>query len=173
MFGLASSEWLEWLNYPGLEVWKFGNLAIFTALAVYLLRRRISEALIARREAIRQELLRAQGERDRALAQLAEADTLLIRLDTDIQAVRAQALQEAESERQRLAASTVSEMEKLKQQAQREMETADKVARKGLRQFLATRSIQHARESIRGQMGPDDDARLIKENIGELRRTSV
>ena len=168
------SEWLErYLNYPGLEVWKFLNLTIFTILAIYVLRKPINAALLARRGAIQQELLDAQNERERALAQVTEANSLLSRLEDDVHTIREQARQEAESERQRLAASTAREIEKLKQQALREMETADKLARKELRQYLAKRSVELARESVRSQMRPEDDTHLIKENIGELRRTTV
>ncbi len=53
------------------------------------------------------------------------------------------------------------------------METANKLARKKLREFLAQRSVALARESVRTQMRPEDDTLLIKENIGELRRTTV
>ena len=164
---------MEWFNYPGLEAWKFVNLAIFTAAAIYVLRRKINEALLARGHSIRQEIAAAQNEREKALAQVAEADSLLGRLDDDVRAVHEQARQEAESERKRLAAATEREMEKLKQQAQREMERADKLARKGLREYLAKRSVEFARESVRNQMRPEDDTRLIKENIGDLRRTTV
>jgi F-type H+-transporting ATPase subunit b len=171
MLLLASGEWMEWFNYPGLELWKFLNLAIFTAAGIYVLRRPISQALLARRESIQQEIVAAQLERERALAQVAEADAMLSKLDKDVLAVREQARKEAEAERQRLAASTAQEIEKLKQQASREIETADKVARKELRQFLAKRSVELARESVRNQMRPEDDTHLIKESIGELRRT--
>jgi F-type H+-transporting ATPase subunit b len=173
MLLLVSGEWMEWFDYPGLELWKFLNLAIFTAGAIYVLRRPISQALLARREAIRQELLAAQNEHDVALAKLADAESMLSRLDDEIRVVHEQARKEAESERQRLAASTAREIEKLKQQALREMETADKLARKDLRQYLAKRSVEMARESVRSQMRPEDDTHLIKENIGELRRTTV
>ena len=164
---------MEWFNYPGLELWKFLNLAIFTAAGIYVLRRPISQALSGRREAIRQEIVVAQTERDQALAKVAEADSMLNRLDDDVRIVHEQARKEAEAERQRLTASTAREMEKLKQQAQREMETADKLARKELRQYLAQRSVELARESVRNQMRPEDDTHLIRENIGELRRTTV
>ncbi|HET6853546.1 MAG TPA: ATP synthase F0 subunit B [Pyrinomonadaceae bacterium] len=164
---------MEWFNYPGLELWKFVNLAIFTAAGIYVLRRPISQALSARRGAIEQELVAAQAERERALARVAEADARLSRLDDDVRALHEQARKEAESERQRLAASTDRELEKLKQQATREMETADKVARKELRQYLAKRSVELARESVRSQMRPEDDTLLIKESIGELRRTTA
>lgn len=170
---LASEGEMEWVNYPGLELWKFVNLAIFAAVAIYVLRRPISQALLARRESIRQEIVAAQNERDQALTRIAEADNLLARLDDDVRTVHEQATREAQSERQRLAEATARELEKLKQQAQREMETADKLARKGLRKYLAQRSVELARDTIRNQMRPEDDTQLIKETMGELRRTTV
>jgi F0F1-type ATP synthase membrane subunit b/b' len=97
----------------------------------------------------------------------------LSRLNDDVRTLEQQAREEAKSERQRIATSTEREIEKLKQQAQREVETAGKLARKQLRQFLAEKSVQMARESIRTQMRPEDDAVLIRESIGELRRTTV
>jgi F0F1-type ATP synthase membrane subunit b/b' len=168
-----SGEWMEWFNYPGLEIWKFLNLAIFIVAALYVLRKPISAALATRRESIRQELVAAQTEREQALARVAEAEDLLSRVDEHVAAIRKQAQQEAKSERERLAAAAANEIEKLKQQSQREMESADKLARKGLRQFLAQRSVELARESVRVQMRPEDDTLLIKENIGDLRRTTV
>lgn len=164
---------MEWFNYPGLELWKFLNLAIFLAAAIYVLRKKINTALLARRDAIQQELLAAQTEREQALARVAEADDLLSRVDEHVGSIHKQAAQEAEAERKRLAEATTSEKEKLKQQAQREMETANKLARKELRQFLATRSVELARESVRRQMRPEDDALLIKENIGDLIKENI
>ncbi len=164
---------MEWFNYPGLEIWKFLNLAIFTAAGIYILRKPINQALLARRGAIQQELVAARQERERALSEVADADNRLNRLHEDVRAVHQQADEEARSERARLAASTEREMGKLKQQSQREVDAAGKLARKELRQFLAQRSIELARESVRSQMRPEDDTALIKENIGDLRRTTV
>lgn len=164
---------MEWFNYPGLEIWKFLNLAIFTGAALYVLRKPISAKLASRREAIRQELVTAQTEREQALARVTEAEDLLSRADEHAAAIHKQALNEVKAEKERLAAAAVSEIEKLKQQAQRETEVADKLARKELRQFLAQRSVELARETVRGQMRPEDDVLLIKENLGDLRRTTV
>jgi len=167
-------EWLDqWANYPGLELWKFINLAIFAVAAIYVLRRPINTALLARRGAIQQELLDATNTREQAAARVAEADALLGRLDDDVRTLGEQARQEADAEKQRLAAGTASEIQKLNQQAQREMERAAKLARKHLREFLATRSVELARESLRSRMRPEDDMLLIEERIGELRRTTV
>lgn len=170
---LAFAEGATWYNYPGLEAWKFLNLAIFTAVGIYILRRPISEALGARRAAIQQELVQAQDQKAQAVEKLAEVESLLTRLDSDVLSVHTHAREEADAERQRIAAATTGELEKLKQQAEREMETADKLARKELRQFLAQRSIEVARESVRRQIKPEDDRTLIEESIGELRRVRV
>jgi F0F1-type ATP synthase membrane subunit b/b' len=173
MIALAFLDWQDWFNYPGLEIWKFLNLAIFLAVAIYILRRPISEALGTRREAIKQELVQAREQKAQALAKLAEADSLLSRLDADVRAIQEHAHQEAESERQRVAAATTAEVEKLKQQAEREIQTADKVARKALREFFAKRSVELARETVRSRMRPEDDRHLMEESIGELRRARV
>jgi F0F1-type ATP synthase membrane subunit b/b' len=177
MLLLIASEgaggWMEWMNYPGLEAWKFFNLALFTVAAIWILRKKINEALLARREAIQKELLDAQAEREQAQARIAEADSMLARLDEDVKTINEQARQEAQAERQRLASATEREIEKLNQQSQREMETAQKLSRKALRKYLANRSVELARQSIRSQMRPEDDTFLIQESIGELRRTTV
>lgn len=173
MILLAFAEGTTWYNYPGLELWKFFNLALFTAVGIYILRKPISQALNSRRAAIQQELIQAQDQKAQAVAKMAEADSLLGRLDSDVHAVQEHARQEANSERERVAAAAAREIEKLKQQAEREMETADKIARKELRQFLAQRSVEVARETVRGRMNPDDDRALIEGSIGELRRARV
>lgn len=173
MIILALAEGASWFNYPGLELWKFINLAIFLGLGIYILRRPISQALSTRRDAIRQELVQAREQKERALAKMAEADSLLGRLDTDVRTVQEQSRKEADSERQRVAASASREIEKLQQQAEREMDNAAKIARKSLRQFLAQRSIEFARQRVRGQISPEADKRLIEESIGELRRARV
>ena len=170
---MVSVESVSWLNYPGLELWKFINLAIFLGVAIFILRRRLREALVARREGIKAELLQAQKERDEALARLAEAEALLAHLNSDIAALKEQSRAEAELERERLRLATDKELEKLKQQAQREIETAAKIAKQELRRFLANRSIELAKESVLLEIRPEDDARLIGASIAELRGSKI
>src|SRR5258705_733692 len=139
MLAIAAPDWIQWFDYPGLELWKFGNLAIFTIAAILLLRRPISEALLARREVIRRELLEAQSDLDQAEAQLREAEALLARLNADTAAVQAQARNEAEAERQRLTVATDAEMEKLKLLAERGIEMAGRGGPRALGQDLSKR----------------------------------
>ena len=163
-------EWIEYFNYPGLELWKFLNLGIFLTAAIIILRKPIRNALIARGEGIKLELQKAQAERDQASAKLAEAEALLAQVKTDVQTVRDQASQEAEAERQRQVSAAEQEMERLRTQAARELELARKATHKGLQQFLANRSLEIAKQSVINELRPEDDLRLIRERIGELRR---
>ena len=173
MIILALAEDSNWLNYPGLEVWKFINLAIFLGVGIYVMRRRISDALGTRRESIRQELIDAREQEAQALAKVADADSLLSGLDADVRTVHEQSRQEAAAERERVKASAAQEIEKLKQQAEREVDTANRLARKSLRKFLAQRSVEFARGRVRDEIGPEADRKLIEESIGELRRARV
>jgi flagellar biosynthesis/type III secretory pathway M-ring protein FliF/YscJ len=148
---IASEESVSWLNYPGLELWKFLNLAIFLSVAIFILRRPLRQAL----------------------ARLAEAEALLAHLDSDIAVLREQSRAEAELEKERLKLATDKELEKLKQQAQRDIETAGKIARQELRRFLANRSVELAKQSVLAEIRPEDDARLIGASIAELRGSKI
>lgn len=157
-----------WWNKPGLEAWKFVNLFIFLAVLIYILRRPLSEAFKARREGIRRELMRAQEERNAALAKLEEVEARLARLDSEVAGIREQSVKEAADERERLRLATEAEIEKLREQSRREIESAGKAARQELRQFAAEQSVRLAEEMIRQDMRPEDDARLISLEIEEL-----
>jgi len=160
----------EWVNYPGLELWKFADLAIFVTVGIMVLRKPLANALTARREAIRTEIARAEKERAKAAEQLAEAQALLAHVNADVEAARKQALEEVTQERQRQTEAAESEIARLKTQADREIELTRKAARRSLEQFLANRSLQLAKQSVITQLRPEDDDRFIRERLDELRR---
>ena len=171
VFLLEWREWLNtWANYPGLELWKFLNLGIFILVMLRFAGKPLAAALESRRERIQSELAAAQAEKDAALATLAEAESFLARREDDVSNIAAHARQEAEEEKRRLLLAAEAEIQKLKTQSEREVEQANKVARKSLRQFLADRCVQLARESVRQNLRPEDDVRLMNESISSLRR---
>jgi F0F1-type ATP synthase membrane subunit b/b' len=163
-------EWLDtYFNYPGLEIWKFLDLAIFLTAAIYILKKPISQTLATRRETIRRQILEAEEERDRAAGKLAEAEAKLARVDQEVESLRKLAREEAELERKRQAAAAEQEMQRLKTQSDRELEIVRKAARRELQKFLASRSIEVAKQSVTSQLSPEDDVRLIRERVRELR----
>ena len=157
-----------YLNYPGWEAWKFFNLFLFVGALYFILRRPIGASLVARRDTIRRELMRAQEERKAALAKLEEVEARLAKLDAEVETVRAQAKREAEEERESIARSTAEETRRLREQAQREIESAGKVARQELRRYAAEQSVSLAEDLIRRDIRTEDDARLMNDYIEEL-----
>jgi ATP synthase F0 subunit b len=168
LFALADGETAPWWNIPSFEVWRWLNLLIFVGLFIYILRRPVSEAMRARREGIRRDLMRAQEERNAALAKLEEVEARLARLDAEVASVRQQSEREATEERERIRKSTEEETRKLREQAQREIESAGKAARQELREFAAEQSVRLAEEMIRRDIKPEDDARLVNLRVEEL-----
>ena len=168
MFAPAEGESAPWWNIPSFEAWRWLNLLIFVGLFVYILRRPVGEAMRARREGIRRDLMRAQEERNAALAKLTEVEARLAKLDEEVASVREQAEREAAEERERIRKSTEEETQKLRAQAQREIESAGKAARQELREFAAEQSVRLAEEMIRRDIKPEDDARLVSLRVEEL-----
>jgi len=168
MFALAEGEAAPWWNIPSFEVWRWVNLIIFVGLFIYILRRPVSEAMRSRREGIRRDLMRAQEERNAALAKLEEVETRLARLDAEVASIHEQSQKEAAEERERIRRSTEEETQKLREQARREIESAGKAARQELREFAAGQSVRLAEEMIRRDIKPEDDARLVNLRVEEL-----
>ena len=167
---MIASEGGAWWNYPGFELWKFINLAIFIPLLIWFLNRflGVRGALRHRKEQIRIDLDRAQAERDAAVAKLKEVEERLARLDTEVTTIRAQSQREAAEERERIVKSTEQEIVKLGEQAKREIESAGKAAKHDLRVYAAETSVRMAEDIIRREMRPADDVRLISRSVGEL-----
>ena len=166
---ILSSDSPPWWDYPGFEVWKFVNLALFVGLMVYVLMKAdIRGAFRARGESIKAELEKARTERDAAVAKLKEVEERLAGLNDQVSSINQRSKAEAEAERQRIAQSTREEIAKLTSQAQRDIENAAKVAKLELKNFAAEQSIRMAEELIKRDMRPEDDARLMMHNVEEM-----
>ena len=158
----------KYFNYPGFELWKFINLAIFVGLLIYLLKKPLSEAFKSKREAIRAELIKAEEEKQAALAQLTAAEAKLAAVDSEKAAILKKANEEAEAEKQRLVAQAEVEIRKLREQTSGEVSRLTKVTRARLRRFSAEESIRLAEEKLRVQIDASKDAQLIKTGIASI-----
>jgi F0F1-type ATP synthase membrane subunit b/b' len=170
----ASGSWWSrvqpYLDYPGFEVWKFFNLAIFAGLMVWVLFRKANLPLAFRnrRENIKTELEKARKERDEALAKLKEVEERIAGLNDQITSIKENLKHEASAERQRIALSTEEEISKLTEQAQREIENAGRTAKNELRRYTAEQSVRLAEDILKRDLRPEDDTRLIARNIEEM-----
>lgn len=166
---LVMLEGAGWQTYFPIETLaKVFNLVVFVGLISFFLRRPLGAAFTARREGIRKDLMRAQEERNVALAKFEEVEGRLKQLDAEVEAIRAQAQREGAEERERIERSTQEDIRKLSEHAQREIEIAGKTARAELRAYAAEQSVKLAEEMIRRDIRPEDDARLVAEYVEEL-----
>lgn len=173
--GKSGGGFAEWwhkaepfLNYPGFEAWKFLNLGIFIALLVYLVKKPLSEAFKAKREAIRGELIKAEEERQAALTQLTSAEAKLARIESESEETIERAKQEAKDEKARIAKETAEEVERLRRQAESEIERKSQQVKVELRRFSAEESVRLAEEKIKKEITAQKDAQLVKANIQSI-----
>lgn len=157
-----------YLNYPGFEAWKFINLAIFVAILVYLLKKPLSSAFKAKREAIREELIKAEEEKQAALARLTSMEAKLAALEAEKNAVLQKAKEEAEAEKLRLTTQTEFEVGKLREQTENEIARLGQQIKAELRRFSAEESIRLAEAKLKAQMNAEKDAQLVKANIQQI-----
>ncbi len=158
----------EWFNIPGFEAWKFLNLAIFVALMVYVLKKPLGDAFKAKREEIRAELIKAEAEKQDALAKLTSIEARMSQLETEKTDILAKAKDEAAFEKKRLAEQTKIEVERLRQQTEGELARISKQSHAELRRMSANTTIELAEKKLRAQIDGNVDARLIKGSISEI-----
>jgi F0F1-type ATP synthase membrane subunit b/b' len=163
--GGFTEYWNTYLNYPGFELWRFINLGIFIAVMYYFLKRPLTEKFKAKREAIRADLIRAEEEKQAALARLTSAEAKLVGLEPERNSIVEKAKQEAAAERARIAEAAEAEAKKIREQAASEAARLAQQTRADLRRFSAEESIRLAEEKLRTQINAERDSRLVKSGI--------
>lgn len=157
--------WNTYFNYPGFEIWKFINLAIFVGILIYLLKKPLSEAFKAKREVIRAELIKAEEEKQAALGELTSVEAKLVGIDSEKKRILQHAREEIDFEKKRLAEQGSSEAQKLKAQADGEIVRLGAVAKKQLRRFAVDESLRMAEEKLRARVDERSDAKLVTSGI--------
>ncbi len=158
----------HWWNYPGFEAWKFLNLIIFVSILVYLLKKPLSDAFKAKREAIRAELIKAEEEKQAALAKLTTAEAKIARIDSESDEIVEKAKLEAKEEKARITKEAEDEVKRLRTQADNEIERKAQLVRLQLRRFSAEESVRLAEEKIKQNINAAKDAELVKANIKSI-----
>jgi F0F1-type ATP synthase membrane subunit b/b' len=172
----AFSRFMHWwhlnadpiLNYPGFEVWKFLNLAIFVYVLYRLAKAPVGEAFKARRDAIRAELIKAEEEKQVALAKMSETESKLAALPAEKSQLLENARKESEAEKLRIAAEAKNETAKLREQSANEIARLIQQSKIDLRNFSAEESIRRAEDLIRSSMNEETDSRLVKAAVQTL-----
>jgi F-type H+-transporting ATPase subunit b len=159
-------------EHGGMEMWKWANFAVLAAGLAYLIGKNAGPFFASRSRQIRKDMLEAADARKDAEARAAEVDRRLSNLEAEIATLRADAQREAESERQRLSAASVAEVEKIRVHAEQEIASAGKAARSELKRYSAELAIGLAEQKIRARMTPDSQDALVSGFVRDLDRPS-
>jgi F-type H+-transporting ATPase subunit b len=121
----------------------------------------VPKMLRKRSETLEKELIQARLATDDANRRLAEVEARLLRLDSEIDAIRHQVEQEAVGDEQRIHAALETERERIIASAEQEIGAAQAAAQRDLKKFAANLAIDNAMRRI--QLSTDTDRALVRE----------
>ena len=147
----------------------FNSGVLIIAIAVFLWKI-VPKMLRKRSETLEKELIQARLATDDANRRLAEVEARLLRLDSEIDAIRQQVEQEAVGDEQRIHAALETERERIIASAEQEIGAAQAAAQRDLKKFAANLAIDNAMRRI--QLSTDTDRALVREFGKSLNKDS-
>jgi len=124
----------------------------------------------SRSEKLQKDLVTARLATDDANRRLAEVEARLLRLDSEIDAIRQQVEKEAVEDEKRIHATLETERERIVTAAEQEIGAAQAAAQRELKKFAADLAIDHAMRKI--QLSNDTDRALVHEFGKSLNKNS-
>lgn len=147
----------------------FNSAVLLIAIGVFLWKF-LPKMFRNRSQRLQKELVTARLATEDANHRLAEVETRLLRLDTEIDAIRHQVEQESVEDEKRIHATLELERERIIASAEQEIAAAQAMAQRGLKKFAADLAIDHAMRKI--QLSNDTDRALVREFGKSLNKNS-
>ena len=151
-------------------VWVWANFAILAIGLGYLIAKHLPTFFQSRTESIRKSIVEAQQAKIDAERRAAEMEARMSALGSEIEKFRAQSQQEMAEEWARIRHETAAQIERLERQAEIEIESAGKAARRELRDFAAGLAVDLAERRIRARLDQGTEASLIDGFVRDLHR---
>ena len=153
-----------------LEVWKWVNFVILAAGLGYLMAKHLPAIFQSRTASIRKSIDEAQKAKREAEERAAAMERRLGALGAEIEKFRTQAQAEMQQEGERIRQETAVQIRSLERQAELEIESAGKSARRDLQAYAASLALDLAEQRIRARINPDVDAALVDGFVSDLRQ---
>jgi F-type H+-transporting ATPase subunit b len=148
--------------------WKWANFAIFAGVLGYMARKYGSAFFTGRTAEIRRGIADAEQMKAQADARMAEVETRLANLGAEIAVLRETATREQSAEAGPIHDETVSELAKIRANAEQEIERAGKAARLELKRYTAELALELAEWKIRQRMTPETQETLVRNFVQKL-----
>jgi len=153
-----------------LAVWRWANFAILAVGLGYLLAKNLPAFFSERTSAIQKEIAEAQKLKQESEQRASATMLRLNSLGADIEAFRVQSRAEMEREGARIHEEAAAHIGKLNEQAQGEIESAGKTARRELRAYAADLALDLAAQRVRTRLDAGTEAILVDRFLGDLKR---
>jgi len=144
------------------------NFFILAGVLVYFLRKPLSSFLKERSELLRKAIDDAAKARADAAERLAAIETRTAKLADEIAGMNARMDVEAAAEARRLQDTAAAEISRIRAQSEFTGEQEVKKAREELRREASLLSAKAAEELVRKTLSPEDQERLVLENIEKI-----
>ena len=144
------------------------NFLILAGVLVYFLRKPFSSFLKERSELLRKAIDDAAKARAEAAEKLAAIEARTAKLADEIAGMNAKMDVEAAAEARRLQETAAVEISRIRAQSEFTGEQEVKKAREELRREAALLSARAAEEIVRRTLSPEDQERLVRENIEKI-----
>ena len=167
---VAAQEAGAHAGIPWWEIFKQAvNFGILVGLLVYFLRKPISAYLRERAQLLRHSIDEAARARASAAENLLSIETRLGMLSEEIEEMNRKMDAETEEEKRRLREAARVEIERLRAQVRFAADQEVKKAKAELRREAADLSARAAEKIVSKTMTPEDQERMVRENIDRIR----
>ena len=144
------------------------NFLILAGVLVYFLRKPLSSFLKERSELLRKAIDDAAKARAEAAEKLAAIEARTAKLADEIAGMNAKMDVEAAAEARRLQETAAVEISRIRAQSEFTGEQEVKKAREELRREASLLTAQAAEEIVRKTLSPEDQERLVRENLEKI-----
>jgi len=144
------------------------NFLILAGVLVYFLRKPLSSFLKERSELLRRAIDDAAKARAEAAEKLAAIEARTAKLADEIAAMNAKVDVDAAAEARRLQETATVEISRIRAQSEFTGEQEVKKAREELRQEASLLTARAAEELVRKTLSPEDQDRLVRENLEKI-----
>lgn len=144
------------------------NFAVLVFILVYFLKKPAVNFFSNRRETIRAELEELEAKRLEVERAYKETELKMASLEASAQEIVAEAVRQAEAERQRILAEAERAAVNMKRQAEMAVQHELAVAKATLKAEIAEEATKVAEQLLRKNLQPEDEARMIAASLDKV-----
>ncbi|PZR57900.1 MAG: hypothetical protein DLM50_05045 [Candidatus Meridianibacter frigidus] len=157
------------MNYEAIAIWsQVISSILFMVVLVWMFRKFIIPLVMTAQKNKNEEIARAEQHRDAAKVRLNELRTHVGIAETDAEAIKARASEQAQREHDAALAEARSAGDRALQNAEGELERARAAAREQLRTELLDRAIASAREKAVSRVTAGVNAQLLDRFVSAI-----